>query len=139
MTVLVRMAAFCCRHVHCEPLQLLTLAACCHLQFGSVDDVLAVYAHQQQLYGFASTGVQTTLIHALLKAHGRGQPGNLLAYEAWRGMRAGGRLLDAQALLAGGVGWRGVGLGGPGRAMWHRLQLPGPCCCACLTTDVGKR
>ncbi|WIA31294.1 hypothetical protein OEZ86_002196 [Tetradesmus obliquus] len=70
-------------------------------QFGSVDDVLAVYQHQQQLYGFASMGVQTTLIHALLKAHGRGQPGTLLAYEAWGRLRRSGRQLDAQALLAG--------------------------------------
>jgi hypothetical protein len=71
------------------------------LQHGTVDDVLAVYGHQQQMYGFASLGVQTTLIHALLKAHGRGQPGNLLAYEAWARLRASGRQLDAQALLAG--------------------------------------
>jgi hypothetical protein len=71
------------------------------LQFGSVDDVLAVYGHQQQLYGFASMGVQTTLIHALLKAHARGSPGNQAAYEAWRRLRGSGRQLDAQALLAG--------------------------------------
>ncbi|WIA11214.1 hypothetical protein OEZ85_011341 [Tetradesmus obliquus] len=82
-------------------------------QFGSVDDVLAVYQHQQQLYGFASMGVQTTLIHALLKAHGRGQPGTLLAYEAWGRLRRSGRQLDAQALLAGAAddgsaaGWQG--------------------------------
>jgi hypothetical protein len=86
--------------MHSEAPQWLTLL-CLLLQHGTVDDVLAVYGHQQQLYGFASLGVQTTLIHALLKAHGRGQPGSLLAYEAWGRMKASGRQLDAQALLAG--------------------------------------
>jgi hypothetical protein len=71
------------------------------LQFGTVDDVLAVYQHQQQLYGFASAGVQTTLIHALLKAHSRAQPGHLLAYEAWGRLKNCGKQLDAQSLLAG--------------------------------------
>jgi hypothetical protein len=71
------------------------------LQFGTVDDVLAVYQHQQQLYGFASAGVQTTLIHALLKAHSRAQPGHLLAYEAWGRLNNSGKQLDAQSLLAG--------------------------------------
>lgn len=73
------------------------------LQFGTVDDVLAVYQHQQQLYGFASAGVQTTLIHALLKAHNRAQPGHLLAYEAWGRLNNSGKQLDAQSLLAGEV------------------------------------
>jgi hypothetical protein len=72
------------------------------LQFGTVDDVLAVYQHQQQLYGFASAGVQTTLIHALLKAHSKAQPGHLLAYEAWGRLKNSGKQLDAQSLLAGG-------------------------------------
>eukprot|EP00879_Flechtneria_rotunda_P020750 GHRR01021840.1.p1 GENE.GHRR01021840.1~~GHRR01021840.1.p1 ORF type:complete len:399 (+),score=130.46 GHRR01021840.1:1234-2430(+) len=70
-------------------------------QHGTVDNVLAVYNHQQQYYSFASTAVQTTLIHALLKAHARGKPGNLLAYEAWQRLKGSGRQLDAQALLAG--------------------------------------
>jgi hypothetical protein len=72
-------------------------------QFGSVDDVLAVYAHQQQLYGFASVAVQTTLVHALLKASSKAQRGHLLAYEAWARLKGSGRQLDAQALLAGGL------------------------------------
>lgn len=71
------------------------------LQFGTVEDVLAVYGHQQQSYGYASAGVQTTLIHALLKAHSKAQPGHLLAYEAWGRLRGSGKQLDAQALLAG--------------------------------------
>lgn len=73
-------------------------------QFGTVGDVLAVYEHQQQMYGFASAGVQTTLIHALLKAHSKSQPGHLLAYEAWGRLKKSGKQLDAQALLAGGWG-----------------------------------
>jgi hypothetical protein len=60
-----------------------------------------VYQHQQQLYGFASAAVQTTLIHALLKAHNKSQPGHLLAYEAWGRLRGSGKQLDAQCLLAG--------------------------------------
>lgn len=71
------------------------------LQFGTVDDVLAVYQHQQQLYGFASANVQTTLVHALLKAHSKAQPGQLLAYEAWGRLKNSGQQLDAQSLLAG--------------------------------------
>lgn len=71
------------------------------LQHGTVNDVLAVYNHQQQYYGFASTAVQTSVIHALLKAHSKAAPGNLLAYEAWVQLKTSGRQLDAQALLAG--------------------------------------
>lgn len=72
-----------------------------------MNDVLTVYDHQQQYYGFASTAVQTTLIHALLKAHSKAMPGNLLAYEAWVQLKTSGRHLDAQALLAGGCNSRG--------------------------------
>jgi len=84
--------------------ELMPANACCTavLQFGTVTDVLAVYDQQQQAYGFASAGVQTTLIHALLKAHSKSQPGHLLAYEAWGRLKGSGKQLDAQALLAGG-------------------------------------
>lgn len=88
----------------CEPLTqqpLSTLPVSPASQFGTVGDVLAVYGHQQQMYGFASAGVQTTLIHALLKAHSKSQPGHLLAYEAWGRLKKSGKQLDAQALLAG--------------------------------------
>jgi hypothetical protein len=71
------------------------------LQVGGVDDVLAVFNYQQQWYGFASLGVQTTLIHALLKAHAKGSPGTQLAYEAWRRLKSSGMQLDGPALLAG--------------------------------------
>lgn len=125
----------------CWLLSTFTCPALLLLQFGSVDDVLAVYQHQQQLYGFASMGVQTTLIHALLKAHGRGQPGTLLAYEAWGRLRRSGRQLDAQALLAGAAddgsaaGWQGCCLraaaaaaaGGQARGMGGSVCVCGQC------------
>jgi hypothetical protein len=103
------------------------------LQHGSVDDVLAVYGHQQQMYGFASLGVQTTLIHALLKAHGRGAPGNLLAYEAWASMRASGRQLDAQALLAGGQQRPA-----PATTLLACMHAWGVCVCACCQSSCWR-
>eukprot|EP00775_Hariotina_reticulata_P011218 gene11218-11367_t len=72
---------------------------------GTVDDVLIVFNYQQQWYGFASMGVQTTLIHALLKAQAKGRPGTQLAYEAWRRLKSSGMQLDAAALLAGTSGY----------------------------------
>jgi hypothetical protein len=84
------------------------------------------------MYGFASAGVQTTLIHALLKAHSKSQPGHLLAYEAWGRLKKSGKQLDAQALLAGG--WTGA------EVVQHCALHIVCCCCtllACFTPSVS--